>query len=174
MHLTCERIYEESAAEIFEHLAKWYNDSAIDYLVRPNFEVGALKTLTVNDVIESHREKPGKYNYIVKEGSTLVGDFSIDLQFPHLYGKIPHTAWIGLCIGNQNYWGTGASQWIVSEIEKICVQLNATRIELGVFEYNKRAEKLYLKCGYVPIGKLTDFVFWNDKWWSDHRMEKWL
>ena len=48
------------------------------------------------------------------------------------------------------------------------------RIELGVFEFNTFAQKLYLKMGYTEIGRIPDFTFWQDKLWMDIRMEKYI
>ena len=35
-----------------------------------------------------------------------------------------------------------------------------SRIELGVFEFNTNAIKLYQKAGYKEIGRIPDFTFW--------------
>jgi len=46
------------------------------------------------------------------------------------------------------------------------------RIELGVFEFNENARRLYQKLGYKEIGRIPDFTYWNGKMWPDIRMEK--
>ena len=46
------------------------------------------------------------------------------------------------------------------------------RIELGVFEFNKRARKFYEKTGYEKIACLKDFTYYAGKWWADYRYEK--
>jgi RimJ/RimL family protein N-acetyltransferase len=48
------------------------------------------------------------------------------------------------------------------------------RIELGVFEFNANAIKLYRKLGYQEIGRINDFTFWQGRRWQDIRMEKYL
>ena len=48
------------------------------------------------------------------------------------------------------------------------------RIELGVFEFNASAIKLYKKMGYQEIGRIDDFTYWHEKMWQDIRMEKYL
>lgn len=50
----------------------------------------------------------------------------------------------------------------------------AQRIELGVFEFNTNALKLYQKLGYKEINRTEDFTYWNGKMWHDIRMEKYL
>ena len=46
------------------------------------------------------------------------------------------------------------------------------RIELGVFEFNTRAQKFYTKLGYKKVGEVKDFTFWEGRFWNDIRMEK--
>ncbi|MCT1905441.1 GNAT family N-acetyltransferase [Oceanobacillus sojae] len=48
------------------------------------------------------------------------------------------------------------------------------RIELGVFEFNIAGQKLYQKLGYKEIGRIKDFTYYQNKMWSDIRMEKYV
>ena len=48
------------------------------------------------------------------------------------------------------------------------------RIELGVFEFNTNAIKLYQKLGYKEIARIADFTYWQEKMWQDIRMEKYI
>jgi len=48
------------------------------------------------------------------------------------------------------------------------------RIELGVFEFNLPAIKLYQKMGYQEISRIDDFTYWQGKMCQDIRMEKYL
>ena len=59
-------------------------------------------------------------------------------------------------------------KYLEEEIKKQALK----RIELGVFECNKNAHKLYQKLGYQEIGKNKQFTFYQDKMWDDIRMEK--
>lgn len=59
-------------------------------------------------------------------------------------------------------------------IKKQSKRLGAVRIELGTFEFNHRAYAFYKKCGFVEIGKIKRFTYWNGKYWDDIRMEKYL
>lgn len=64
--------------------------------------------------------------------------------------------------------GRGAIGTIDSEMRLHGVK----RIELGVFEFNENARRLYQKLGYKEIGRIEDFTYWNGKMWQDIRMEK--
>ena len=48
------------------------------------------------------------------------------------------------------------------------------RIELGVFEFNKPAIRLYEKAGYKEFARIENFTYWQGKMWQDIRMEKYL
>jgi RimJ/RimL family protein N-acetyltransferase len=47
-------------------------------------------------------------------------------------------------------------------------------MELGVFEFNAVAIKLYKKLGFLEITRINDFTFWMGRMWQDIRMEKYL
>ena len=48
------------------------------------------------------------------------------------------------------------------------------RIELGVFEFNTNAIKLYRKLGYQEFARIANFTYWDRRMWQDIRMEKYL
>ena len=48
------------------------------------------------------------------------------------------------------------------------------RIELGTFEFNTNAIKLYERMGYQEIARINGFTYWKDKMWQDIRMEKYI
>ena len=48
------------------------------------------------------------------------------------------------------------------------------RIELGVFEFNTNAIKLYQKLGYQEFARIANFTYWEGRMWQDIRMEKYL
>jgi RimJ/RimL family protein N-acetyltransferase len=99
-------------------------------------------------------------------------DYQIDP--PHLYRKETGTAWIGILIGEETARGKGIGYWALQYLEKEIKEQGWKRIELGVFEFNMNAIKLYQKLGYREIGRIHDFTFWQDRMWQDVRMEKYL
>jgi len=44
-------------------------------------------------------------------------------------------------------------------LEKEIGNKGLKRIELGVFEFNENARRLYLKLGYKEIGRIDDFTY---------------
>jgi RimJ/RimL family protein N-acetyltransferase len=69
------------------------------------------------------------------------------------------TAWVGIGIGDPDYWGKGYG----TDALRLLVgfgfgQLNLRRISLNVFGYNQRAVKSYLKCGFKEEGRLRQWM----------------
>lgn len=59
-----------------------------------------------------------------------------------------------MIVGEKNYWGRGYGTEALSLLIKYCFNtLNLYRVELEVFEFNKRAIKVYQKCGFKEEGQ---------------------
>ena len=70
---------------------------------------------------------------------------------------------------------SGATDWWwIEYLENEIKHQDLKRIELGVFEFNTNAVKLYQKAGFQEIGRIPDFTFWQGKMWQDIRMEKYV
>ncbi|MCI5071525.1 GNAT family N-acetyltransferase [bacterium] len=158
-------------------LLKWENDVSIYHLITPVKDRNQ-KFIPINfDQLKEkcHLEKgKKKYTYLVYDQDKPLGQFSIHIDPAHLYKKINHSSWLGLCIGEKSYWGKGAGQKAMKFFEQESIQLGLKRVELGVFEFNTRAIQFYKKLGYQEIGALENFTYWNGQYWSDIRMEKYL
>lgn len=92
----------------------------------------------------------------------------------HLYKKEVGTAWVGLNIGNESARGKGIGTLAMKYLEEQIRAQGFQRIELGVFEFNTNAIKLYQKLGYQEIGRIKNFTNWQGRLWQDIRMEKYL
>jgi RimJ/RimL family protein N-acetyltransferase len=66
--------------------------------------------------------------------------------------------------------GAYAIQYLKEEIKRQGLK----RIELGAFEFNTNAIKLYERMGYQEIARINGFTYWKDKMWQDIRMEKYI
>jgi RimJ/RimL family protein N-acetyltransferase len=92
----------------------------------------------------------------------------------HLYKKEPGTAWIGITIGEENGRGKGIGVLALQHLEEQIKVKGLKRMELGVFEFNTNAIKLYKKLGFREFARLEDFTYRDGKMWQDIRMEKYL
>lgn len=57
-------------------------------------------------------------------------------------------------------------------LENEVMAQGGNRIELGVFEFNSPAIRLYESLGYSRFDVIPNFTWWNDKLWGDYRYEK--
>jgi RimJ/RimL family protein N-acetyltransferase len=160
--------------EIAKNFNKWENDPALIHLVRPNRDKDALEariTVTKND-LEQRLEHD--HIYLIYLQDQLVGEMDYQVDPQHVYRKETGTAWIGITIGEAIARGKGIGYQALQYLEEEIKQQGLKRIELGVFEFNTSALKLYQKAGYKEIARIPDFTYWQNKLWQDIRMEKYL
>jgi RimJ/RimL family protein N-acetyltransferase len=153
---------------------KWENDLPLIPFIRPNRTKNDLEKLEIVTVESLARRLEHDEIYLIYSGNQLVGEMNYQADPKHLYKKESGTAWIGINIGEESARGKGIGAQAMKYLEE---QINARgfqRIELGVFEFNTNAIKLYQKLGYREIGRIKDFTFWRDRLWQDIRMEKYL
>lgn len=158
--------------DLFNLFAKWSNDPEIRPFTTPRLSEDEYVNVHAIELMASLMDKPFKHTYVVTVDQTPVAEFSIDMHFEHLISKQDNVAWISIVIGDADYRGIGLGSKIMAFIEAEARELGATKIELGVFEYNERAIQLYKKVGYQPIATISNFVFNFGKWHSDIRMIK--
>lgn len=164
----------EPTETIVKTLNKWENDPALIPLIRPNknkSELECRENLTIDDLtnrLENH------HIYLIYLDEQLIGEINYMVDPSHLYKKEPGTAWIGITIGESVGRGKGIGYKAIQYLEEQIKTQGLKRIELGVFEFNNQAQRLYQKMGYKEIGRIEDFTYWNDKLWGDIRMEKYV
>lgn len=163
--------------EIILKRNKWENDPKINHFTIPNFNEKELPLRTFEETyIESilRIEEASMYDYLIFENDELIGECNIMLDPDHLEKKIPGSAWVGLVIGESTARGRGIGKEVMEFLEFECENLNVKRIELGVFKFNERAVKLYKSMDYHLFAELDNFTYWNGKWHSDLRLEKYI
>lgn len=153
---------------------KWDNNPALVYLARPNQNQADLEKQTVVNVDELGKRLEHQTIYLIHFDGQLVAEMSYQIDPPHLYKKETGTAWIGITIGEESARGKGLGKLAMQYLEGEIRKAGYKRIELGVFEFNLSAQKLYQKMGYVEIGRIPNFTFWQQKMWTDIRMEKYI
>lgn len=160
--------------EIASAFTKWENDPALVYLTRPNNSQVNLERKMFVTPEEIRQRLEHNRIYLIYMDGQLVGEMSFSIDPQHLYKKEPGTAWVGITIGEESARGKGLGMLAMQYLEDEISKAGCKRIELGVFEFNAQAQKLYKKMGYTEIGQVPDFTFWQDKLWTDIRMEKYM
>jgi RimJ/RimL family protein N-acetyltransferase len=164
----------EPTAEITAVFNKWENDPALIPFTRPNQDQAALEKqeiITPTTLVE--RLEHGVI-YLIHRGAELIGEMNYQVDPAHLYKKEAGTGWIGITIGEESARGMGVGRLAIAHLEAEIKQAGLHRVELGVFEFNTNALKLYTRLGYQRIGIIEDFTYWRGKLWRDIRMEKYL
>jgi RimJ/RimL family protein N-acetyltransferase len=164
----------EPDAEILEYLNKWENDPALIPLIRPNRDKEALERREVLSIQDLKERLLHNHTVMIYLGDQLIGEMDFQIDPKHFYKKEAGTAWIGIIIGEEIARGIGSGQVALQCLEEEIRKQGLKRIELGVFEFNTSAVRLYQKAGYQEIGRIPDFTYWNDKMWQDIRMEKYI
>jgi RimJ/RimL family protein N-acetyltransferase len=164
----------EPTSEIAEKFNKWENDPALIHLTRPHPDAASLQqkeNVTVEGLVKRLEHN---HIYLIHLDGQLIGEMNFQIDPGHLYKKEPGTAWIGITIGEEIGRGKGIGFTAIQYLEEQAKVSGLKRAELGVFEFNVNAIKLYKRLGYQEIGRVESFTFWQDKMWQDIRMEKYL
>lgn len=164
----------EPTSRLVEVFNNWENDPDLIPLIRPNqnkSELERRKKITLSDL---NKRLKALHIYLIYLNDQLIGEMNFMVDPSHLYKKEPRTAWIGITIGESIGRGKGIGYVAIQYLEEQIKKQGIKRIELGVFEFNKQAYKLYQKLGYKEIGLVENFTYWQGKMWTDIRMEKYV
>ena len=164
----------EPTTEIAECFQRWENDAALIPFIRPNKDKAALEIRETVTAEELKQRLEHHQIYLIYLNDQLVGEMDYQIDPRHLFKKEPGTAWIGIIIGEEVARGKGIGYLALQYLEEQIKLHGLKRIELGVFEFNKQAIKLYRRLGYQEIARIEDYSYWQDKMWQDIRMEKYL
>jgi RimJ/RimL family protein N-acetyltransferase len=162
----------QPTTEIVNALNEWDNHPELIPFIRPNQNKEDLHKRWFMTVDELRNRLGSHHMYLIYLEDKLVGEMNYMVDPGHLYKKVRETAWIGITIGDPGVRGKGIGYKAIRYLENEIKEQGLTRIELGVFEFNSQAYKLYKQLGYQEIGRIPDFTYWDEKMWSDIRMEK--
>ena len=159
---------------IIEAMNRWDNDPAIVPMIRPSkdkIELERREEITHEDLT---KRLENNHIYLIYLNNRLIGEMNYMVDPTHLLKKESGSAWIGITIGEAEGRGKGIGYQAIQYLEKQIRLQGLTRVELGVFEFNKNAIRLYQKLGYKEIGHIENFTYWEGRMWTDIRMEKYL
>ncbi len=158
--------------DLIQRMVTWYNDPEIAPFIHPNFSAVPFHQYSTEDVINELKPHPQLKRFTIWDDQNPIGELSVTRNFHMLINDPSHTAWISITIGEKEYWGKGIGLKAMDFLERVCKEDGYTRIELGVFEHNKKASGLYLKMGYRELARINHFTYSNGIWYADIRMEK--
>lgn len=146
------------------HLFCWFKDKeSHDHLTTLN-EVAHRK--------RNHPEDPSSEHWLILRDHQPIGEIKYNFDPPQIISNQPKTAWTSIVIGEKSEHGRGTGKHAMNFIEDRARINGALAFEIGAFEFNQIALKLYRKLGYHEIAKVPNFTYWNGKMWADIRMIK--
>lgn len=83
------------------------------------------------------------------------------------YNWVSRNAWVGIAIGDADYRSKGYGTEAMTLLLKFAFRgQNLHRVNLGVFNFNKRAIRCYEKCGFKYEGKERESIYKDDQRWD--------
>jgi len=158
--------------EVVSLLNKWENDPSLVHLIRPHPNAESLEQAENLTEESLAKRLERNHTYLIQLDGQWIGEISFQIDPPQLYNKEKGTAWIGITIGEEVGRGKGIGFTAIQYLEEQARAMGLKRAELGVFEFNIPAIKLYKKLGYQEIVRIDGFTYWDGKMWQDIRMEK--
>ena len=160
--------------EIAAAFTRWESDPTLAALTRPNKsqeDIDRRHVVTTDDLVK--RLTHGHIYLLYLEGR-LLGEMNYQVDPSQVLKPTPGTAWIGVTIGEADGRGKGLGRQALQYLEQQIRVHRLRRIELGVFAFNTRAQRLYEQLGFCEIGRVEAFTYWQGQMWPDIRMEKYL
>jgi len=173
---TLVRLSDESPEVMAKAFAKWDRDTEQHRLADSDpAQLWSEKKL--KEFIEKHAENSSKsFRFSIR---TLADDKLIGGVGLWLSSWTHAESWLGISIGERDYWGKGYGTDAMRLIVQYgFIELNLRRISLGLHAYNERALKSYQKVGFQLEGRmrgegLRDGVRFDSLWMGILR-EEWL
>jgi RimJ/RimL family protein N-acetyltransferase len=143
-------------------IRQWVNDPELTNTLSDNFLFPHSKYETesfLNMMVEG-KSSSKSFVIAVKESQEYIGQ--IDLYKIDWKNRF---AFLAVVIGRKEYLGKGYGSEAIRTIQKFAFEeLNLNRIELEVYEYNERAYKCYLKCGFSEEGRYRKKIYRKGKY----------
>jgi RimJ/RimL family protein N-acetyltransferase len=174
------RPFDFSDRRDLERMAKWANDPAVRHFSRLSANEAEYLKVTTPEEIASWNPvasaqadfSKAKQSWMLLLDGEPVGEGSVAMDPPQALTKEPQTAWMGILIGEARARDQGLGARFFALLEQEARALGALRAELGVFEFNTRAIRMYERLGYRRIAESPDFTWWNGRKWADYRYLK--
>lgn len=146
---------------------KWINDLEVTmFLTRAPF------VFTFEDELEWFKDREKRKNdlhlaIVDKKKGNAIGLTSL-----HNINNAYRTADFGIMIGDKRYWSKGyGTEATILMLDFAFNVLNVNNIMLGIYDFNKRAQRVYTKVGFKKIGERRKSKFFGGKYYDTLLMD---
>ncbi|MHB1392898.1 MAG: GNAT family N-acetyltransferase [Clostridia bacterium] len=142
-------------------LFKWYNNTELNKLA------GWSDSKVSTDKLRYNMSRSFGYDpmnlMIDNEEGTPIGTIQL-----YDFNEQDKSCKLGIRIGDSDYWGKGYGEDAVNTLlEYAFMKIDVYRVTLKVYEYNERAVKCYLKCGFQYEGRTRQSAFIDGKFYDE-------
>jgi RimJ/RimL family protein N-acetyltransferase len=145
---------------------RWYSDAEVARLTR--YQDGPMRRDEIERFFAARVVGSDSLALAVHERATdrLIGTCA----FSQLDGE-NGSAMYHITIGEKDSWGRGYG----TEATRLMLghafeTLGLHRVALAVFEFNERAIRSYLSCGFVIEGRAREAIWRSGRWWDEITM----
>ena len=142
-------------------LYEWYNDNELNRLAGWNSSRVTIDKLRYN-MSRSFGYDPMNLMIDNEEG-VPIGTIQL-----YDFNDQDKNCKLGIRIGDRRYWGKGYGEDAVKTLlEYAFMKIDMYRVTLNVYEYNERAVKCYLKCGFQTEGRTRHSAYIDGKYYDE-------
>lgn len=161
-------VLREYQWEDLPHIRQWVNDPEITDGLNDIFLFPHTLQETENFLRMMIEGNPGTKGFVIADKESLCYIGQIDL---HQIDYRNRSAALGIVIGKKEHLGKGYGTEAVELLQKFVFRtLGLNRLELDLFEYNERAYRCYLKCGFKEEGRMRKKIFRKGQFWDVIKM----
>lgn len=150
--------------EDLEHIRGWVNDPDITNTLSDQFLYPHSRNETESFFRTMVEGKSSNRSFIIAFRESLEYLGQIDLYRIDWKNRF---AYLAIVIGKKDQLGKGYGSEAIKVLQKfVFEELNLNRLELEVYEYNERAYKSYVKCGFKEEGRSRNKIYKKGKYWD--------
>ncbi|NLM44546.1 MAG: GNAT family N-acetyltransferase [Clostridiales bacterium] len=144
------------------YLHSWYNDKELNKLA--GWTEGKLGTTQLRmNLLKGFGYDP--MNLIIEtidEGKPI-GTIQL-----YDFNEVDQSCKLGIRIGDRDYWGKSYGEDAIKTLLRYAFyELDIFRVSLKLYEYNERASRCYLKCGFKYEGRTRKSAFIDGKFYDE-------
>lgn len=142
-------------------LYKWYNDKELNRLAGWSNSKATMEKLRYN-MSKSFGYDPMNLMIEAKDGAPI-GTIQL-----YDFNEQDKSCKLGIRIGDRDYWSRGYGEDAVKTLlEYAFMKIDIYRVTLKVYEYNERAVRCYLKCGFQNEGRTRQSANIDGKYYDE-------